>query len=146
MTLGEYLAKADAASDRSSLPFASRDDIEDQPGDSMFIYIESPVAADAFPIRAFSRAFVITKVYYQLQGSATPTIGFNLERRSSSAPYTSGSDVFGAELAADGTAKTATPVQPGAQITEGQQLWYAASSKGGTVDKIEVAIEGVYGI
>lgn len=111
---------------------------------ALIIYIENPVATDAFPIGYVGDAVTIIAVRAQTEGSST-TFRFNIEYRAKTTPFTTGTNIETSPttyMTATDTGFEQTSGFENGSIAADKWLYFVAQSGGsGTPTKLIVCVE-----
>jgi hypothetical protein len=105
---------------------------------SLTFVLDTPVAADVFPMKQFPYAVTITKVTGTVLAGTSFT--FNIEERSATGLNSAGTDVITSELAADQNGESTTTFS-NAGIAANAFLVLAGSGLSGVVKQITVMVE-----
>jgi len=100
------------------------------------LYVTSPVAGDEFPLMTVPFNCTITRISYMVD---TGTCVFNLEERPESAPFTTGTNIFGSDETAY-SAVSATTTFSNATLDENDWLYYSGVSVSGTPTKLVIGV------
>lgn len=133
-TDGHLYARDDAGTERdlsASVPAAVRTV-------GKMLYLESPTAADAFPL-----AFVPADVtLVRVRGiTDAGTVDFQIQRRATTAPGSGGTNVLTAAIQATSAGAETTVFASAGAVAAGQWLCFVASAVGGSPTKLWVATE-----
>lgn len=114
-----------------------------RPGDntrSLTFVLDTPTSSDVFPIWQVPKTVTITKVWATVRGGTSST--FNIEKRTSSALNSSGTDILSSDLVATQAGASSTSFVAGTSVISPQYfLVFVASALSGTVDQIVIEID-----
>lgn len=104
-------------------------------------YFEAAVDTDAWPLFTTGPdGGEITRITHKVTGSSTPTVDFNLEKRDENDPFSAGADIWSSDKTANTTSTSETSFDA-ATLAARQSVWFTASAKSGTVDKVMISGE-----
>ena len=107
-------------------------------------YHETPVAADAFPLKGIPRDATLTYADYLCDdaGADTGTVTFNVEQRATATPFTAGTDIWAADKTATTTSANVTAFTVPA-VTAREELWVTITSVANSPTKFRLKLEWI---
>ena len=102
-----------------------------------------PVAADdpSLPLGDIPKASTIKFCRFQCNGTATPTVDFNLEVRADATPFTVGTDIFSSEKTATAASQSTTSIDTPA-VPARSTVWLDISGISGSPETLIITLEG----
>jgi len=94
---------------------------------SHILYVESPADTDVFPMAYVPDAVTFTLVRAQTDAG---TAAFNIERRATTSPGSSGTDIMSSDLTATTSGPTSSAFNSLGQVAADQWLVYVATTSG----------------